>query len=357
MTRRGSGALERYVFDLSTTDWEEMPAYEVINAAVFAARGSVNGYPDYSAARVRELLADRHALQADQFVLGNGAGNLLQAAALTLLSPDDDLITPWPSYPLYPLMARRAGARPVPVALDDGEVDIEALLATVSERTRILVICNPNDPTGAYLGSNDLAELLSRLPERVYLLLDEAIVHFQEREHEDACLRLVTDFPRLVVFRSFSNAYGLSGLRAGYAVASREAAHLLDSLAPVLGVNALTQAAVECALQRGDPELARRREMVIAQRSRLDEARAGLALQGPRSEAHFVWMRADGMTSLQLAAAFQRAGIVVFPGSMLGDPDHVRVSLKSAIATDRLLTVLAEIGAATTCGEVVEAAA
>jgi histidinol-phosphate aminotransferase len=357
VTRGGSAALERYVFDLSTTEWAEMPACEVASAAVFAARGSVNSYPDHSAARVRKLLAERHALRADQFVLGNGAGDLLQTAALTLLSPGDDLVTPWPSYPLYPLMARRAGARPVPVALDDGQVDVEALLAAVDERTRVIVICNPNDPTGAYLGSHPLAELLSRLPERVHVLLDEAIVHFQESEDQDACLRLVDDFPRLVVFRSFSNAYGLSGLRAGYAVGSPEAEHLLDSLAPVLGVNAVTQAAVECALQRGDRELARRREMVIEQRRRVDDALAELALEAPRSEAHFVWMRVSGLSSLQLASEFHCAGVVVFPGSALGDAEHVRVSLKSALATDRLLAVLAGIAAATSCGDLVESAA
>jgi histidinol-phosphate aminotransferase len=357
VTRNGSAGLERYVFDLSTTDWAEMPAYDVINAAVFAARGSVNGYPDPSAARVRELLAERHGLRADQFLLGNGAGNLLQAAALALLASDDELLTPWPSYPLYPLMARRAGARPVPVALDDGRVDPDALLAAVNERTRALVICNPNDPTGTYFESSLLADLLACLPERVHVLLDEAIVHFQDREEEDACLRLVETFPRLVAFRSFSNAYGLSGLRAGYAVASAEAAQLLDALAPVLGVNALTQAAVECALKRGDTELGRRREMVIAQRRHIEETLARLAAEGPPSDAHFVWIRVPGMTSMQLAAAFERAGVVVFPGSMLGDGEHVRVSLKSALGTDRLLTVLGEIGSATAYGDVVESAA
>jgi histidinol-phosphate aminotransferase len=319
VTRKGSAALERYVFDLSTTEWSETPAYDVINAAVFAARGSVNVYPDQSAVKVRGLLAERHGLDPRQVVLGNGAGDLLQTAALALLSPDDELVTPWPSYPLYPLMARRAGARPVPVALDEGQVDEEALLAAVNERTRALVICNPNDPTGTYLAPHLLAKLLSRIPERVYVLLDEAVVHFQEREDEDACLRLVEEFPRLVVFRSFSNAYALSGLRAGYAVGSREAAQLLDSLAPVLGVNTLTQAAVQCALERGDAELARRREMVIAQRRRLEDALAALPVEAPRSEAHFVWMRASGMSSMEFAAALQRAGVVVFPQERGGD--------------------------------------
>jgi histidinol-phosphate aminotransferase len=357
VTRKGPAALERYVFDLSTTEWAESPDYDVINAAVFAARGCVNGYPDHAAARVRELLAERHGLEPQQIVLGNGAGDLLQTAALTLLSHGDELVTPWPSYPLYPLMARRAGARPVPVALSGGHVDADALLAAITGRTRVIVICNPNDPTGTYIDSSFLAELLSGLPEQVCVLLDEALVHFQDREGEDACLRLVESFPRLVVFRSFSNAYGLSGLRAGYAVGSPEAAPLLDSLAPVLGVNVLTQAAVECALQRGDVELARRREMVIAQRRRLDDALSQLPLEAPRSEAHFMWMRASGMSSMQLAGALQRSGVVVFPGSVLGDAEHVRVSFKSALATDRLLAVLPEITAATTHVDLVESAA
>jgi histidinol-phosphate aminotransferase len=357
VTRRSSAELERFVFDLSTTEWPEMPGGDVVNAAVFAARGAVHKYPDYRAETVRRLLAERHGLRADQFVLGNGAGDLLQTAALTLLSPEDELVTPWPSYPLYPVMARRAGARPVPVALDAGQVDPDAVLAAVNERTRIVVICNPNDPTGTYLRSEVLAELLSALPERAYLLLDEALIHFQDREHEDACLRLVEEFPRLVVFRSFSNAYGLSGLRAGYAVGSPEATHLLEALAPVLGVNAVSQATVEYALKQGDPQLARRREMVISLRSRVNDALARLTLEAPGSETHFVWMRVIGMTSLQLAAAFQRAGVIVFPGSVLGDADHVRVSLKSAPATDRLLAVLPEFADATAHTGVVECAA
>jgi histidinol-phosphate aminotransferase len=187
--------------------------------------------------------------------------------------------------------------------------------------------------------------------------LDESGVHFQAREDEDACLRLVQDFPQLVVFRSFSTAYGLAGLRAGYAVGSPQAAQLLDSLNPVLGVNALTQAAVRAALQRCDGEVARRRDLVIEQRRRVEDAFAELALASPRSEAHFVWLRVSGMTSEELAAAFRRAGVIVFPGAALGDPDHVRVSFKGSHATERFLTVLAEIAKLPVYGEVVEVAA
>src|SRR5438034_1079548 len=126
----------------------------------------------------------------------------------------------------------------------DGFVDPAGLLAQVGDRTRLIVISNPNDPTGTYLESGQVGELLSRLPEHAYLALDEAYVHFQDVEEEDGSMRLVEAFPRLLVFRTFSKAYGLSGVRAGYVVGAPSATSLLASIAPALGVNALTQAAV-----------------------------------------------------------------------------------------------------------------
>jgi histidinol-phosphate aminotransferase len=340
-----SMALERYVFDLSSTEWDVPPAGDVISATVFAARGSVNKHPDPAATKVRRLLAERHGLRMQQIVLGNGAGDLLQTAARTLLSRDDELVTAWPSYPLYPRMATAVGAHPVPVALDNGHVDPEAVLAAVGPRTRAVVICNPNDPTGTYLDSPSVAELLSRLPAQVHVLLDEALVHFQDREEEDACLQLVNEFPKLLVFRSFSNAYALSGLRAGYAVGSAEVASLLESLAPVLGVNCVTQAAVQSVLRQGDADLRRRRELVIAERNRVSSEIASLHFDCPPSQAHFVWLHAREMSGLEFAEALQRAGVVVFPGSALGDGNHVRATLTSVAGTDRLLAVLKEISA------------
>src|SRR5436190_14413991 len=140
-------------------------------------------------------------------------------------------------------MAVRAGGRPVAVDLVDDRLDPRRTLTAIGVQTRALVICNPNDPTGTYVPADELAALLARVPDDVQVLLDEAFVHFQDTEDEDACLRLTDAFPRLTVFRTFSKAYGLSGLRIGYAVGSRESTDLLTRIAPVLGVNALAQAA------------------------------------------------------------------------------------------------------------------
>jgi histidinol-phosphate aminotransferase len=334
-------ALEQVpVLDLSGTEWPDFPNAEVVNASIYAARGRVNGYPDRYATRLRRMLAERHGVEPEQVVVGNGVAELLQTAAHLLLAPGDELVIPWPSYPLYPLMASRAGARPIAVEAGAGRPDPEAILAEVGEGTRAVAICNPNDPTGAYIEADSLAALLSALPERVHVLLDEAYVHFQDVEAQDACLRLVEAFPNLLVFRTFSKIYGLSGLRIGYVVGSSTAAAVLEGLAPVLGVNALSQAAAEQALKIGDPEVERRRRMVVEQRVRVLRALHDLPVDAPESQANFVWMRAPGLTGAELAMRVENERVLVAPGGPLGDEEHVRVAVRGAAATERLLRAL-----------------
>jgi histidinol-phosphate aminotransferase len=320
--------------DLSGTEWPEFPNSEVMNASIFTARGRINGYPDRHAEDVRRALARRHEVEPERIVLGNGAAELLQATALVLMGEGDELLTPWPSYPLYPLMAARAGGRPVLVE------SVEAVADAVTDRTRLVVLCNPNDPTGTYIPSDVVASLASKLPERVHLLVDEALVHFQDAEAVDAVLRLTDALPRTLVVRTFSKIYGLSGLRAGYAVGSPASAGLRDAISPVLGVNALTQSAVDQALKIGGPEVQRRRRTVIDERSRLLEALRDLDVAATDSQANFAWMSAEGLSGAELAGRLRRDGVLVAPGGPLGAEDHIRATVRNAPATDRLLSAL-----------------
>ena len=325
--------------DLSGTEWPDLPNSEIVNAAIARARGRVNGYPDRYASAVRRLLAERHAVAPEQVVLGNGAAELLQSAALSLLAEGDELAMLGPSYPLYPLMATRARARPVSVTVGDDDPDhCVALAGAVTQRTRVIVICNPNDPTGHYVPAAELGRLLAVLPERVHVLLDEALVHFQDAEHIDACQRRVDAVPRLLVVRTFAKAYGLSGLRAGYAVGTD--ADLLGTIAPVLGVNALSQAAVEYALRGGDAEVDRRRDSVSQERARVFEALSHLPVDADPSQANFIWLSARGVDGAELADRLRRQGVIVAPGGPLGADDHVRITVRDAPATDRLVRAL-----------------
>jgi histidinol-phosphate aminotransferase len=325
-------ALERLPdLDLSGTEWPDLPDSEIVNAAIARARGLVNRYPDRHAAGVRRLLAERHGVAPEQIALGNGAAELLQAAALALLTRGDEVVMRWPSYPLYPLLAAHAGARPV-------SVEHGPLLEAIGERTRAIVICNPNDPTGGYLPADELGALLAALPGHVHVLLDEALVHFKDLEEVDSCLRLVDAFPRLLIVRTFSKIYGLSGLRAGYAVGSD--ARLLGAVAPVLGVNALTQAAVEHALRTGDAEIDRRRRAVSRERARLLEGVRRLRLDADDSQANFIWLRSPGVTGDELADRLRRQGVTVAPGGPVGAEDHIRATVRDSAATNRLLRAL-----------------
>ena len=327
-----AAALERAPeIDLSGTEWPDLPHSEVVNAAIARARGYVQRYPDRHATATRRLLAERHGLEPDQIVLGNGAADLLHSAALALLSEGDELVMPWPSYPLYPLLAAHAGA--TPISADESDI-----AAAVTPRTRVLVLCNPNDPTGTYYRSEQLRELLSALPEQVFVLLDEALIHFQDVEEMDACLRLVDDFERLLVVRTFSKIYGLSGLRAGYAVGSD--ARLLAASAPVLGVNALTQAAVEHALRNGDAEIERRRHSVARERQVLTEQLRELGVDVSDSQANFLWIRVRELSGDQLANGLREQGVIVAPGGPLGEDNHIRAAVRGEAASNRLLQAI-----------------
>jgi histidinol-phosphate aminotransferase len=321
--------------DLSQTTWPELPPSDVVNAVTFVARRGLHRYLDAHAGELRGELAASLGLDGEQVVVGNGAAQLLSAAAQALMEPGDELVTPWPSYPLYPLMARRARAGAVPVP----GFGAEPVLRAINERTRIVALCNPNDPTGELLSTAELDELLSALPERVVLLLDEALGDYADRPRDES-LSLLERHPRLLVFRTFSKAWGLAGLRCGYAVGAPEAAPLLERLAPELGLNELAQAGVLEALRHAGRTVARRVDAVRAERGRLVGELRGLGLDVTDTQANVVWLRREGLDGAELAARLERSGVIVAAGARFGDDERIRAAVQSRAAGDRLLQAL-----------------
>jgi histidinol-phosphate aminotransferase len=330
------------VLDLSRTTWHELPHPDVVNAVTFAARGALNIAPDPTAEELRRELGRRNGVEPGRVAAGHGAAQLLSAAAQALLGPGDELLTPWPSYGLYPVMAQRAGARATPVP---GGHDAERLLAAVTPATRVIALCNPNDPTGERLTSDALRTLLDALPEHVSLLLDEALADFATAEAgggpgASASLALLDDHPRLLIFRTFSKAYGLAGLRAGYALGGPGSEQLLARIAPELGIGLPVQVGALEALRRCDGQLVQRRAAVAAERERLLEALHDLPLDARPSEANVLWLRPTGLSGAELALRLERSGVRVMSGASVGDEHHVRVTVQSPAATDRLLEAL-----------------
>jgi histidinol-phosphate aminotransferase len=323
--------------DLSRTTWPEYPPPAVVNAITYAARRGLHRYLDPHATALRSELAHHLDVDEDRVVVGGGIAQLMGAAAQALLEPGDELVTPWPSYPLYPVIARRSRGRAVPVP----GFGPEAVLRAVNERTRLVALCNPNDPTGELVAAGDLSTLLEALPERVVVLLDEALRDFVDAEPRDAALQLLSDHPRLLVFRTFSKAWGLAGLRCGYAVGGPGAEPLLAQLEPELGLNELAQAGALEALRTAPRIVAGRAAAVARERARIAAGAAAAGLDVATSQANVLWLAADGVDGFELARRLEHQGVIVTPGGALGHSGRVRLTVPPhAEVADRALRAL-----------------
>jgi histidinol-phosphate aminotransferase len=320
--------------DLSRTVWHQPPDPESVNAATFALRRALNAYPDPAASAVRELAASRHGLPVEQVAVGHGAAELMRDTCAALLGRGGELLVPWPSWRPLPELATRAGGGPVAVA----GADLSALAARVGPETRAVALCSPNDPTGAALSRSSLRAFAAALPENVMVLVDEALADFRE-PGEDAA-PLVAELPNLLVFRTFSKAHALAGLRIGYVAGPAE---LVARLSPDFSVNAPAQAAAAWALEYGDAAVARRRSLVARERSRLASALEGTPLSFGPSEASFVWLGSAEHDGATLASHLAARRVLVAPGEQWGDSQRVRVTLRGGAATDRLVTALGEL--------------
>jgi histidinol-phosphate aminotransferase len=319
--------------DLSQTTWPGLPHVNVVNAITFIARRGLQRYPYTRGADLRAELASRHGLDTARLIVGNGAAELLGAATRALIEPGQKLITPWPSYPLFPIMARRAHGQTVLVAGGAQE-----LLAAVAEHdTRVVALASPNDPTGELFAVAELQRLLRELPDGVAVLLDEALVEFAGPQAANASLALLEQHPRLLVFRSFSKAWGLAGLRCGYALGGPGSEALLAELEPDLGVSEISQAAALEALRTGSEPLAKRVRVVTEQRAILTTALRERHFEVSNSQANFLWVAHPTLDGAELTARLHSAGILVAAGAALGEPRHIRVSLRDEAATTRLL--------------------
>jgi histidinol-phosphate aminotransferase len=320
--------------DLSQTTWPDPPHPDVVGAITFVARRGLHRYPRSS--ELASELGHRLDVPEERIAIGHGASALLQAATSALMRPEQTLLSPWPSYPLFPMMARRAHGVAVPVS---GGVD--ALLAAVGQHdTRVIALASPNDPTSELLGADELERLLASLPETVAVLLDESLIEYASADAQTASLRLLERYPRLLVFRSFSKAWGLAGMRCGYAICGPGAEEVLAALAPDHGVNELSQAAALESLRTCERLLERRVAMVAEQRATLTAALRERGFQCADSAANFLWIAHERLDGGELAVELRNLGVLVAPGAPLGAPEHVRVMLRDVAASQRLLAAV-----------------
>jgi len=314
------------------------PPQEGVLAALSDAAAGVNRYPEMTGGALVEAIARRHSVTPAQVVVGNGSVALIQHVLDTVCDEGDDVVLPWRSFEAYPICIAVAGARAVKVPLTaDGRHDLPALIDAVTPRTRALLACTPNNPTGPALTAAELAALLEGVPERVLVVVDEAYLDFVTDPEVGDALTLLEEHPNLLVSRTFSKAHALAGMRVGYLVGEPGIISAIRSVATPFGVNLPAQAAAIAAL---DPEAlaetARRAAAVAAER---DRVLAGLREQGwqvPDPQGNFYWL-AVGEQTTALAEHLRAHGILARPFAGEG----VRVSVGTPAENDRVLAATA----------------
>ncbi|MDJ1371908.1 histidinol-phosphate transaminase [Gulosibacter molinativorax] len=330
--RRATGV---EIAPLASNESHHEPLPSVLEAIAEEAL-RINRYPDAAVTNLHAKLAEKFGVGADQVVTGPGSIGVLQQLLETYCAPGDEVVFAWRSFEAYPLLVEIAGGQPVMVPLRaDESHDLDAIAASITDRTRIVLLCTPNNPTGVSLSHHDVVRFLDTVPERVLVVIDEAYVEYETSEDAVDSLALIAARLNVLALRTFSKAYGLAGLRVGYAISTPEIIASVRKAVLTFSVNSLAQRAAIASLD-ADHELAARAAEIAGERDRVVAALADTDWGVLPSQANFVWIRASGERNAALSQAFDDAGILtrVFP------EDGIRVTLADAATNDRVIAVL-----------------
>ncbi|QGH70754.1 histidinol-phosphate transaminase [Pseudactinotalea sp. HY158] len=323
------------VFKLSSNEVAHPPLPAVV-AAIADAAVDVNRYGQMAAEDLSADLAERLRVDADAVLAGNGSVALIELVVRSAAADGDEVVYPWRSFEAYPILVQASGATGVPVPnRPDGGHDLEAMLAAITPATRVVMVCTPNNPTGAALTHTELAAFLPRVPKDVLVLLDEAYVHFDRTADRLDGRALLAEHANLVLARTFSKAYGLAGLRVGYLVGRPRIVRTLRAAATPFAVNAVAQRAARVALAQ-QPAIDEIVDEVVRERERVVAALRGQGWDLGHPQGNFYWLRL-GERATAFASAALDAGITVRPF----DGDGVRVSIGEPEANDLAIALAA----------------
>jgi histidinol-phosphate aminotransferase len=327
------------------------PPLQAVREAVQRAFEHVNRYPDPSNSLLRRRLSERYEVPESRIAIGNGSCDILLAAGEALLEPGAELVYAWPSFSVYPHLAAASGARAVTVALDREERhDLEAMLRAITVATRLVLVCNPNNPTSTAVPLEQLAAFIADVPRHACVIIDEAYCEFNLLEDPEATIELLGAHPNLILLRTFSKVHGLCGLRVGYALCgSEELPRALDQVRQPFFCNALAQAAAVEALAHQDAVIDRVTR-TVAERISMQERLLALGLQVADSQANFCWVKLGeerdtqkGTREQQVMGALLERGVLVRGGTALGaGAPALRVTYGLPEENGRFLDALAE---------------
>ncbi len=310
--------------------------------ALASAARELNRYPDGGSFRLHAALAERHGVAREQIAVGAGADGCIDMLSQAILDPGDEVVCGWPSFPSYAIYAAKQGATVHTVPLADHRYDLDALLAAVTTRTKLVYICHPNNPTGTMNTAGELDTYFEHVPDHVLTVVDQAYFEYIDRpDYPDAVERYLKAGRDVAVLRTFSKIYGLAGLRVGYAVAS---AAVCAALAKVRRPFDLTTPGQVAALASvGDAgELARRRAVNTAGLARLESILREHGLEPVSSVGNFLFVD-TGTDAIPLFESLLREGVIVRPLAGFGAPTAIRISVGTPEELDVFAAALGRV--------------
>ena len=293
-------------------------------------------YPDGNATVLRNKLAEKHSLKPEQFVFGAGSNEIITFIAQVFLNAEDESIYAEPSFSWYDTAVRATGAKPVIVPLKDFTHDLEAMKNSITDKTKIIWICNPNNPTGTIITAEQQEEFLKSVPSNIVVVLDEAYYEFAQGEGYPESVPLLEKYPNIIVLRTFSKAYGLASLRVGYGMASEEMVSYLNRVRPPFNVNTLAQIAALAALD----DKGFINDILKINKTGLDmlyKAFERLGLRYVRSHANFVWVEMP-ISSGEMFQKLLHKGVIIRP--FMGK--WIRITVGTEEQNEKLIRALSE---------------
>lgn len=310
-------------------------------AAAKEALLDAHRYPDGSGHKLKAALSAKLGVDSNQITLGNGSNDVLDLVSRCWLKPDDEIIYSQYAFAVYPISALSCNAKPVVVPAKDYGHDLDAMLAAITDKTRIIFVANPNNPTGTWLSAEKIDAFLAQVPEHILVVLDEAYFEYVEEETYPDGLERLPQYSNLIVARTFSKIYGLSGLRVGYAISSPEIADVLNRVRHPFNCNSIALAAAEAALD--DEEfLQQSRSVNTAGMAQIVEGLLALKLQYIPSVGNFIAFDC-GQNAQPVFDALLREGVITRPLAGYQMPNHLRVSIGLAEENERFLNALNKV--------------
>ena len=326
-----------------------LPPVAGVREAIAGVLDDLNRYPDSAAGDLRSALSARYSLSEERIAVGNGSLEVLLLLGQALLAPGVEAVFPAPSFSLYRKMCDVHGATAREIPLRDHVADLDAMAAAIGSRTSLVILCNPNNPTGTYVNAADVARFVDAVPADVVVVIDEAYNEFVTREDSQESLRLLERHDNVCITRTFSKIYGLCGLRIGYGLCSETLRGAIDTLRQPFNTSLVAQVAATEALRHQDEVRARRRDNAEL-RAHLVDGLAQLGAPSLPSEANFVLadvsgLAADGGDGSDVCERLTATGVMVRDGDAFGLPGWVRVSVGTRDEIEFFLERLAAVAA------------